>query len=255
MINIALIGDYDLAVTAHQAIPAALERAADDAGLPLTWTWVGTASLDTRRGGNDLAPFHALWCVPASPYANTAGAIAAIRFARQTGRPFLGTCGGFQHALLEYAEAVWGVASPKHAELDPDATDPVIAPLSCSLVEASGELRFMPGSRLAAIYGMSGATETYHCRYGLNPRFAARLETGPLRVSARDHAGEIRAVELTSHPFFMATLFQPERAGLAGRSHPLISAFAVSAAQAFLGDESKTKRDEPHSRAPNTAVD
>jgi CTP synthase (UTP-ammonia lyase) len=235
MINIALIGDYNPAVAAHQAIPAALQRAAEDTNLLLTWTWVGTASLGTDVS-SDLAPFHALWCVPASPYANTGGAIAAIRFARQTGRPFLGTCGGFQHALLEYAEAVWDVASPSHAELDPNATDPVIAPLSCSLVEASGELRFMPGSRLAAIYGMSGATETYHCRYGLNPRFAARLETGPLRVSARDHAGEIRAVELTSHPFFMATLFQPERAGLAGRSHPLISAFAVSAAQAFLGD-------------------
>jgi CTP synthase (UTP-ammonia lyase) len=240
MINIALIGDYNPAVTAHQAIPAALERAAGDTNLSLAWTWVGTATLGADVSA-DLDRFQALWCVPASPYANTVAAIAAIRFARQTGRPFLGTCGGFQHALLEYAEAVWGVASPGHAELDPEATDPVIAPLSCSLVEASGELRFMPGSRLAAIYGTSGATETYHCRYGLNPRFAARLENGPLRVSARDHEGEIRAVELTSHPFFIATLFQPERAGLAGLSHPLISAFAVSAAQAFLVDESKTK--------------
>jgi CTP synthase (UTP-ammonia lyase) len=39
--------------------------------------------------------------------------------ARETGKPFLGTCGGFQHAMLEYAEAVWGVARAVHAELIP----------------------------------------------------------------------------------------------------------------------------------------
>lgn len=32
--------------------------------------------------------------------------------------------------------------------------------------------------------------------------------------------GAVRAVELTGHPFFVATLFQPERAVFAGRSHP-----------------------------------
>jgi len=102
--------------------------------------------------------------VPASPYANTAGAVAAIRFARETGRPYLGTCGGFQHALLEYAEAVWGLSNVAHAELDPQAPDPLIAPLDCGLVEATGEVRFAPGSRLARIYCAPRATETYHCR-------------------------------------------------------------------------------------------
>jgi len=92
------------------------------------------------------------------------GAVAAIRFARETGRPYLGTCGGFQHALLEYAEAVWGLSNVAHAELDPQAPDPLIAPLDCGLVEATGEVRFAPGSRLARIYCAPRATETYHCR-------------------------------------------------------------------------------------------
>jgi CTP synthase (UTP-ammonia lyase) len=101
----------------------------------------------------DLGDFSAIWCVPASPYANTAGAVAAIRFARETRRPFLGTCGGFQHALLEYAEAAWGLSTASHAELDPEAPDPVIAKLDCALVEATGEVHFAPGSHLAAVYG------------------------------------------------------------------------------------------------------
>jgi CTP synthase (UTP-ammonia lyase) len=32
-------------------------------------------------------------------------------------------------------------------------------------------------------------------------------------------------VELDGHPFFVATLYQPERSGLAGRRHRLIAAF------------------------------
>ena len=232
MSNVALIGDYNPTVIAHKAIPAALGRAAAEAGLRVNWTWVHTSGLGAEIG-RELGGFSALWCVPASPYANTAGALAAIRFARETGRPFLGTCGGFQHALLDYAEAVWGLSTAAHAELDPEAPDPVIAQLDCALVEAIAEVWFAPGSRLAAIYGDARATEAYHCRYGLNPRYAARLEAGPLRVSARDGSGAVRAVELEGHPFFVATLYQPERAVLTGRSHPLIAAY-VAAASAWV---------------------
>jgi len=203
--SIALIGDYNPTVIAHQTIPAALDRAAAEGGLRLEWTWVHTSDLGADIV-DDLGGFSALWCVPASPYANTAGAVAAIRFARETGRPFLGTCGGFQHVLLDYAEAVWGLSMPAHAELDPEAPDPVIAQLDCALVEARGEIWFTPGSRLAAIYGVPRATETYHCRYGLNPLYAARLGVGPLQVSARDAVGDVRAVELKGHRFFIATL-------------------------------------------------
>src|SRR4029450_212889 len=137
------IGDYNPTVIAHEAIPAALDRAAAESGGSVDWTWVHTSSLGADVARN-LGAFNAIWCVPASPYANTAGAIAAIRFTRETRRPFLGTCGGFQHALLEYAEAVWGVSTAAHAELDPEAPDPVIVQLDCSLVEPKGEVRFTP---------------------------------------------------------------------------------------------------------------
>lgn len=78
--------------------------------------------------------------MPGSPYANASGALAAIRFARRAGRAFLGTCGGFQHALIEYAAAIWGVTNPAHAEEDAGAIDPVISPLACALVEQSGDV-------------------------------------------------------------------------------------------------------------------
>jgi CTP synthase (UTP-ammonia lyase) len=224
-LRIALIGDYNPSVKAHQAIPRALALASEG-DIDCHWEWVHTSTL-TGDLSDRLADYDGVWCVPASPYANPRGALNAIRFARETGRAFLGTCGGFQHAIMEYAEAVWGVAAA-HAETDADAIDPVIAPLNCSLVEQSGELYFEPRSRLASIYGVGSTSEEYHCRYGLNPRYAERLKSGPLRIAARDGAGDVRAIELDGHPFFIGTLFQPERSACSGRKHPLIRAFVVA---------------------------
>jgi CTP synthase (UTP-ammonia lyase) len=151
-------------------------------------------------------------------------ALLAIRHARENGVPFLGTCGGFQHAVIEYARNVLGWADADHAETAPGATRAVIAPLACSLVEMTRPIRIFPGTLLAAAYGVLEITESYHCRFGLNPQFAATLLTGPLRASAADHNGEVRAVELTNHPFFIATLFQSERAALKGHPVPLATA-------------------------------
>ncbi|HYV85093.1 MAG TPA: hypothetical protein VFB49_04200 [Patescibacteria group bacterium] len=228
--RVGLIGDHDETITAHRAIPRALALSRDALGIACEWDWLHTGSLPDFPHDR-LASYDGFWAVPGTPYASAPGAIRAIRFARETGRPFLGTCGGFQHALLEYAEAVWGVTRPAHAETDPDAVDPVIAPLSCGLVETTGDIVFRPGSRIASIYGALSTTETYHCRYGPGAKYAARLDAGPLRASGPDRSGEVRAVELEGHPFYVGTLYQPERFALEGRAHPLVTAF-VDAARA-----------------------
>jgi CTP synthase (UTP-ammonia lyase) len=230
--RIALIGDHDARVTAHRAIPLALELAGRESGAGLTWDWIHTTSIGSDVGAR-LAGYTAVWCVPASPYANAAGALAAIRHARERRIPFLGTCGGFQHAMLEYAEACWGVTHAAHAETEPGAPDPVIAPLACGLVEVTDTVRLVPGSRLRSIYGCDEVSEGYHCRYGLGERYASRLTGGPLHVAARDAAGEIRAVELQGHPFYFATLYQPERSAFTGRPHPLIAALVAAASLAI----------------------
>lgn len=228
MKRIALIGDYSDSVVAHRAIPIALKLAVDRVQATVSWDWVHSRSIGNVR--DTLAGFAGIWCVPGSPYENTEGVLNAIRFARESERPFLGTCGGFQHALLEYAESAWGIKAA-HAESEPNAKDPVIAPLMCALVEVKGALHFAENSRLAKIYARESATEEYHCSFGLNPEYASRLENGPMRISARDDEGAVRAFELSSHPFYIGTLFQPERAALRDRLPPLVSAFVAAVAK------------------------
>jgi len=234
VVRIALIGDRDDSKAAHRAIPLALNGAFAALGTEGSWDWIATETIPADVSAL-LRPYAGVWCVPGSPYANTDGVLAAIQFARVNGRTFLGTCGGFQHTLLEYAANVWKVESPAHAETDPLANDPVISPLTCSLVEVSDALQLVPGTRLHQIYGRAQITEKYHCSYGLSPRYAARLERGAMHVAARDAAGDIRGVELEGHPFYIATLFQPERGALEGRVPELPKAFAAAAVRTAAG--------------------
>jgi CTP synthase (UTP-ammonia lyase) len=88
---------------------------------------------------------------------------------------------------------------------------------------------FGDGSRVRSIYGRPEAEETYHCRFGLNAAHRTLVEDGRLQFTGFDDHGEPRVAELAGHPFFMATLYQPERSALAGRAHPLVSAFLRTA--------------------------
>lgn len=220
-VRIGLVGDRDDNITAHRAIGHALELVSRASGTAIEGVWLET----TRIGETRLDDFDGLWCVPGSPYRDTEGALLAITHARRNGLPFLGTCGGFQHALLEHARNVLGWSDAEHAEETPDATRAVISPLACALRETIERVQLLAGSRLAAAYGVEETFEGYLCSYGLNPAFRDELTNGPLRVAALDATGAVRAVELDGHPFFVATLFQPERAALIGRLPPLVAAF------------------------------
>jgi CTP synthase (UTP-ammonia lyase) len=153
-LQIGLIGDRHDDVVAHRAIPLALGMAAESCGVEIEPIWVPTEQVGD---GAALAEFDGLWCVPASPYRSMDGALSAIRVARERHIPFLGTCGGFQHAMIEYARNVLGWADAEHAETAPQATRQVIVPLLCSLVEVTDAVQLAADSRLAQAYGATAS--------------------------------------------------------------------------------------------------
>jgi CTP synthase (UTP-ammonia lyase) len=221
-LRIGLVGDLNPQVPAHRAIPLALAMAAEKMGIRITPQWLPTSAIGT---GDSLEAFDGLWCVPASPYLDMQGVLTAIRFAREHQVPFLGTCGGFQHALIEHARHCLGWQDAEHGETSPDSPNLIIAPLSCALLDTTATIYLNADSRIAAAYGRQEIAERYQCRYGLRPELETAMFAGALKVSGREPDGDIRSVERDDHPFFMATLFQPERAVLAGTLPPLVTAF------------------------------
>ena len=203
-IKIALVGDFNETNKAHQAIPRALAVAPEASAEGV---WVPT---DSIANGSSLSEFDGIWCVPGMPYRSAEGALRAIRRARETRTPFLGTSAGFQYALIEVARNVLGMSDADHQKTNPKAATPVISPLGCALLGVRARVRLTPGSTIRKAYGVPDMTVLYHCSFGLNGRYRRLMESTSLHITAVDDQDEIRAVELDGHPFFTATLFQPE---------------------------------------------
>jgi CTP synthase (UTP-ammonia lyase) len=96
-------------------------------------------------------------------------------------------------------------------------------------VNTTGRIVAVPGSGFAARLGGPASTETYHCNYGLNPALEKIFHGSAVEFVAHDEQGQIRAFQLRQHPFFVGTLFQPERRALTGALHPLVRAFFQAA--------------------------
>jgi CTP synthase (UTP-ammonia lyase) len=226
--RIAIVGDYDATMYTHVAIDDSLRHVRELRQHAVEWSWISTSSLATNVEAQ-LALIDAIWLAPGSPYASFDGALSAVRFARERGIPFLGVCGGFQHAIIEFARNVAGLNDADHAESNHNATTPVISALACTLVGKAAPIFLDPTCRTASIYGRWRIVERYHCSYGVNPLYRDAIERAGLRITGEDDRGEARVIELPEHPFFVATLFQPQLASSADAPAPLVRALVDAA--------------------------
>ena len=219
--SIAIIGEYTPTFPPHISTTAAIEHSRSATGIDVDGIWVSTAEIDQTL----FERFSGIWVAPGSPYKNIDKTLWAIRYAREHGIACFGTCGGFQHMIIEYARNVLGFKDADHAEYDPYASNLFITQLECSLAGREMELTFSSGSQVAEIYGGTSAIEQYYCNFGVNPDYVSRLKSGPLRITGSDSDGETRVIELPGHPFFVGTLFVPQARSTADHPHPLVTAF------------------------------
>jgi CTP synthase (UTP-ammonia lyase) len=228
---IAVVGDRRPESETHLATDAGLEHAGAQFATPVDTVWVPTRELADKPAGDVLAGADGLLVAPGSPYESMLGALKAIRWARVNDVPLLGTCGGFQHMIIEFARNVAGVTDAAHAEYDPYASNLIVTPLACSVAGKRMEVDLLPASLAANSYGATRARERYYCNFGLNPDRLAELSCAGLVVSGADQDGEPRVIELPAVRFFIGTLFVPQATSTPGRPHPLLLALVKGAAQ------------------------
>jgi CTP synthase (UTP-ammonia lyase) len=221
VLKIGVVGDYDPANETHRATDAAFVHASAAVGAPASASWLGTDQV-ASAGERELRGYDCFLIAPGSPYRSLEGALDAIRFARENDVPCLGTCGGFQHMVLELARDILGYPDADHAESNPAGRRLFITPLSCSLKGQTMDVILVAGSLAARSYGQEETKERYYCDFGLNPEYAGELEATGLVVSGSGPEGEARIVELPSRRFFMGTLFVPQASSTLTSPHPLI---------------------------------
>jgi CTP synthase (UTP-ammonia lyase) len=135
---------------------------------------------------------------------------------------------------------VLGIGDAEHAEDSPGASTLLITPVACPVpIRAPGApalsgslaIELLEDTLVRRIHNEPRVLEEYYCNFELNPEYRAAIEAAGLIVSGVGGQGEAKVVELTGHPFFVGTLYQPQRASQAGRPHPILVAFVAAAAE------------------------
>ncbi len=229
IIKIGIVGDYD-GRPSHIATEEAIKHSAKKLGLEVTSTWLSTASFD--NSAQELHTYHGIWCAPGSPYISMNGALNAIQFAREHNYPFLGTCGGFQHAVIEFGRNVLHIPALEATDFNPYDENEYITALSCSLVGQTRRITLDQSSILNHIYPSAEITEKYNCSFGLNKGFQKLLNENGFHVNGVDENEEARIMTLSNHTFFIASLFQPQLSSTYETPHPMINEY-LKATRAF----------------------
>ncbi len=187
------------------------------------------------------------------------GKLAVIQFARNNRVPYLGICYGMQLAAIEYARNVAFLTDAHTTEVDPLTNHPIIdvLPLQQQYLHDQrygGTMRLgdyaaiiSSGTRIYDLYAKSNriekqledaiiVSERHRHRYEVNPLYVQRLEQYGLTFSGyherSDGSQLMEYLEVSHHPFFIATQAHPEFKSRLGNPNPLFMGL-LQAAQLY----------------------
>ncbi|HEU5430808.1 MAG TPA: CTP synthase [Thermomicrobiales bacterium] len=260
-VRIAIVGKYVELPDAYMSVSESLTHAGlwHDVEPEIVWVNAETATTDDIE--RVLRKVNAVLVPGGFGPRGTEGKIAASRFAREHGIPYLGLCYGLHMAVIDVARNVLGLEGANSSEIDPETPYPVIDLMSDQHgVDLGGTMRLglwpcrlEPGTRAAEAYGEATVAERHRHRWEVNNAFRQRLAEAGLIVSGASPDGRLAEImELRDHPFFVGVQFHPEFRSRPTRPHPLFRDF-IGAAKATLPEGSQ--RSLPLEASRNGMVD
>jgi len=243
-VKIALVGKYIELKESYKSLCEALTHGglANHAGVQVVWV----DAEELQKGPVERLLKEAQGVLVPGGFGSRGieGKIAAIRYAREAGVPFLGICLGMQCAVVEFSRHVAGLSDANSSEFDPKTPYPVIdlIPAQKAVDDKGGTMRLgaypceiRPGTLAHRAYQASTVSERHRHRYELNNQYRDVLNQAGLVISGlypKEQLAEI--VELPNHPWFLATQFHPEFHSRPRTPHPLFREF-IRAALAHKG--------------------
>ncbi len=246
-VRIGMVGKYVDLTESYKSLSEALVHAGIHTRSRVEIEYIDSESIETD-GTDCLEHLDAILVPGGFGKRGTEGKIAAIRYARENGVPYLGICLGMQLAVIEFARHVAHLDGANSTEFNPAAPHPVVALITewqdregkIEKRDASSDLGgtmrkgaqrcpVKPGTRASEIYG-SEVNERHRHRYEVNNAYVPRLEEAGLVISARTPTEQLPEImELPNHPWFMGVQFHPEFTSTPRDGHPLFTSFINAA--------------------------
>lgn len=238
-VTIALVGKY---VSLHDAYKSIVESfihagAANEVKVNLRWVYSGDVT--NENAASLLGGVDGILVAPGFGERGIEGKIAATRYARENGIPFLGICLGMQMAVVEFARDVLGLKNAHSFEIDPTTPDPVIDLMESQkeITDKGGTMRLgawqcsvAKDSKAYQIYQSEEINERHRHRYELNLKYLDAIEQAGMKATGRNaDTGLVDIVEIPSHPWFFGVQFHPEYRSKVEAPHPLFVGFVKAA--------------------------
>ena len=233
--TIALVGKYVSLHDAYLSVVEALRHAGFYHGSAIEIKWINSEEVNRSNVDNFLKEVDGVLVPGGFGDRGIEGKIEAIRFAREKRIPYLGLCLGMQLAVVEFARNILGWQDANSTEFNPGTSYPVIdlLPGQRELDKKGGTMRLgsypcrlHPGSMAHLAYGRDMIEERHRHRYEFNNMYRENYSLKGMLFSGTSPDGYlVEMIELTGHPWFVATQFHPEFKSRPNRPHPLFREF------------------------------
>lgn len=240
-VTIALVGKYTQLHDAYLSVVEALKHGGIASHANVHLKWVDSELVTEENVAEYLSDVDGVLVPGGFGNRGIEGMITAIRYARENKIPFLGLCLGMQLTIVEYARNVLGYHDAHSIEMNPNTMHPVIAlmPDQDGIEDIGGTLRLgaypcvlADGSKAQELYGEKEISERHRHRYEVNNDFRKALTENGMVLSGVSPDGRIvEMVELSDHPFYIATQAHPEFKSRPNRPHPLFRGLIAAAAE------------------------
>jgi CTP synthase len=250
-VRIGMVGKYTDLVDAYKSLNEALGHAGLQTGAGVEIDYIDAEDIECD-GVEILQKLDAILVPGGFGDRGIEGKIAAVRYARETGTPYLGICLGMHMAMIEFARNVCGMTGAHSTEMDIETPYPVIGLITewrteTGVVEQRDEhsdmggtmrlgaqpCHLVEGTKTRAIYGSDVIRERHRHRYEVNNSLVPRFEAEGMTVSGWSADRElVEMIELPDHPWFVACQFHPEFTSRPRGGHPLFTSFVAAAGSA-----------------------
>lgn len=234
-VKIGVVGKYSGHQDAYKSINEALLHAGIANKVKLDITYINSERDDVMAKLKEVDAI----LVPGGSWGKGVEAkLEAIKYARESKKPFLGICLGMHCAVVEAARNLLGIKDAASSEFDPGSKNAVVCelPLKENVVYRKGNKRIgsytaklEKGSLAEKVYAKSEIFERHHNGCEMNPEYVAKLAEKGLKVSAWHEGVLPEIVEIADHPYFVAVGFHPEFGSRPTRPHPLFDGLIKTA--------------------------